>query len=258
MKNRQGFQVIWLIVGGIIFALLGVATYSVIDANNKKVNFDQYNFHSIIEANDDNGNIGDHVKGSQSAPVVVYEYADYQCPGCASINPKVNKAIEELDGKLAVVYRNYLLSYHKNGTAAASAAEAAGLQKDENGKSYWKAYADKLFAEQAEWETATGSERSALFEKYFTDVTKGKGDLEQFRKDIASENVSKKISFDMGIGHHIDIPSTPAFYVDGENIAWSQAGKVTLANGETVSWDETMGGDKFIELLKKIVEAKLK
>ena len=251
MRQHQGFNVIGLIVGVAIVALLGVATFFVIDGNNKATNFDDYNFDSIIAASDNNGNIGDHVKGNPDAPVLVFEYADYQCPGCASINPKVNKAIEESDGKLAVVYRSFLLSYHKNGTAAASAAEAAGLQ------GYWKAYADKLFAEQSEWQGASGSERSALFEKYFADVSKGKGDMDKFKNDVASEEVSKKISFDMGIGRRVDVPSTPAFYVDGQHIAWSEAGEIEI-NGEMITWDSGRTGDQFIELLKEIVEKKTK
>lgn len=251
MRQHQGFNVIGLIVGVAIVALLGVATFFVIDGNNKATNFDDYDFGSIIAASDDNGNIGDHVKGNPEAPVLVFEYADYQCPGCASINPKVNKAIEESDGKLAVVYRSFLLSYHKNGTAAASAAEAAGLQ------GYWKAYADKLFAEQSEWQGASGSERSSLFEKYFADVSKGKGDMDKFKKDVASEEVSKKISFDMGIGRRVDVPSTPAFYVDGQHIAWSEAGEIEI-NGEMITWDSGRTGDQFIELLKEIVEKKTK
>ena len=117
------------------------------------------------------------MKGSEDAPVVIFEYADYQCPGCASMNPRVNKIIEELDGKLALVYRSYLLSYHQNGTAAASAAEAAGLQ------GYWKPYTDKLFSEQSEWGYATVSKRGEFFEKYFEEVTEGKGDMEQFKRD---------------------------------------------------------------------------
>ena len=257
MKNRKGFQVIGLIIGIVIVGLIAVAAFFVIDGNNKATDFNDYDFYSVIHADDNNGNIGDHVKGDENAPVLIFEYADYQCPGCASINPKVNKAVEELDGKLAVVYRNHLLAYHKNGTAAASAAEAAGLQVDENGKSYWKPYADKLFASQAEWESATGSERSALFEKYFNDVTKGKGDLDKFRKDVASDKVSKKISFDMGIGRRIDIEATPAFFVDGQLIRWSQAGEITI-NGKTITWDTSQGGDDFIKLLKQIVEAKTK
>lgn len=249
MKKFTGFSTIGVIIGVALVALLGAATFAVVDANNKSTDFSSYDFNTIIEASKDNGNIGDHVKGNPDAPVLIFEYADYQCPGCASINPKVNKAIEKADGKLAIVYRSYLLAYHQNGTAAASAAEAAGLQ------GYWKEYANKLFAEQAEWEGATGSERSALFEKYFDEVSNGKGDMDKFREDLGSDEVSKKISFDMGVGKRVDIQATPAFYVDGQWINWSEAGSVTV-DGEVVEWDSARGGDEFVNLLLEIVEAK--
>ncbi|MBQ3320686.1 thioredoxin domain-containing protein [Candidatus Saccharibacteria bacterium] len=250
MKRLNGFTVWGIVVSIVVVALLGFATYKIIDGNNKATDFSKYDFNTIIEADEYNGNIGDHVKGSSDAPVLIFEYADFQCPGCASINPRVNKVIEQLDGKLAVVYRSYLLSYHKNGTAAASAAEAAGLQ------GYWKPYADKLFAEQSEWEYASASERTELFNKYFTEVTEGKGDLDRFNSDISSDAVSKKISFDMGIGKRVDIEGTPAFYIDGQLIRWGEAGSVVV-NGETISWDSARSGDDFVKLLKQIVEAKL-
>ena len=250
MKKMRGFSVVGLIVGIVVVILIAVGAFFVIDGNNKATDFSEYDFYSVIEANDNNGNIGDHVKGDPNAPVLIFEYADYQCPGCASINPRLNKIIDQLDGKLAIVYRSYLLSYHQNGTAAASAAEAAGLQ------GYWKPYADKLFAEQAEWEYASGSERAALFDKYFADVTGGKGDMDKFNEDIASSAVSKKISFDMGIAKRVDVQATPAFYIDGQWIKWSDAGEVEI-NGKIISWDSARNGDDFTKLIKEIVEAKL-
>lgn len=250
MQKLKGFSVAGVVIVVLVVALLGVATYAIIDGNNKATDFNNYDFYSVIGPTADNGNIGDHVKGDADAPALIFEYADYQCPGCASINPKVNKAVEQMNGKLAVVYRSYLLSYHQNGTAAASAAEAAGLQ------GYWKPYADKLFSEQSEWEYASASERTALFNKYFEEVTDGKGDVDKFNRDIASENVSKKISFDGGIGKRIDVQGTPAFYVDGQWINWGDAGSVTV-NGKTISWDSARSGDDFVKLLKDITAAKL-
>ena len=250
MKKMKGFSVAGVVIGVLVVVLLAVATYAIIDGNNKATDFNSYDYYSVIGPTKDNGDIGDHVKGSPDAPVIIFEYADFQCPGCASINPKINKVIKDLDGKLGVVYRNYLLSYHQNGTAAASAAEAAGIQ------GYWKEYADKLFSEQAEWEGESGSSRTALFEKYFNEVTNGQGDLAKFQEDVASDAVSKKISFDMGIGKRVDIPATPAFYVDGQYISWGSEGSVTV-NGETISWDSARSGDDFAKLLKDIVKAKL-
>lgn len=250
MKKYTGFSTVAAVVIGIAAALaIGVATWLVIDGNNKATNFEDYDFYSVIEADEHNGNISDHVKGDKNAPVLIFEYADFQCPGCASMNPRVNQAVEEAGGKLAVVYRNHLLSYHQNATAAASAAEAAGLQ------GYWKEYADELFANQSEWEYASGSERTALFQKYFTEATDGKGDIDRFSQDLGSAQVSKKISFDMGIGKRIDIPATPAFYISGQYLDWSnQEGGAVVVNGKTISWDHALNGAEFIDILKQIAD----
>lgn len=264
MKKYRGFSAVGIIIGIAILAFIGVATWLVIDGNNKATDFEKYNFNAVIEPDIHNGNIGDHVKKDSDGnfvgtPVYIFEYADFQCPGCASLNPKVNQAIDELDGKLAIVYRNYLLSYHQNATAAASAAEAAGLQDPDGSKGYWEKYASKLFSEQSDWEYLSASERTGVFEKYFTEITDGKGDLAKFREDIASNTVSKKISFDMGVGKRVGIEGTPAFYIDGQLIPWSsKEGGSVIVNGETISWNSQLSGNDFIEILKKIVETKLK
>ena len=253
MKRFNGFSTVAAIVILAIIGVIGVGTSLILDGNSKSIDFSSYDFYSIIPGDEHNGQIGDHVKGDKNAPVVIFEYADFQCPGCASMNPRVNAAIEKANGKLAIVYRNFLLSYHKNGTAAASAAEAAGLQ------GYYKEYADKLFSEQAEWEYADASERTALFNKYFDEVTDKKGDLEKFKQDISSTAVSQKISFDMGIGKRVDISVTPSFYIDGQKIDWSnQDGGEIVINGKTISWDSPRSGEHFTELLLKIVDAKTK
>ena len=80
--------------------------------------------------------------------------------------------------------------------------------------------------------------------------------MDKFNEDIASEGVSKMISFDMGIGRRMNIEGTPAFYVDGQLINWGGEGSVTV-NDQTITWDSAQGGDDFIKLLKQITEAKL-
>ena len=252
MKKHKGFSVAGVIGIIAVIAALGIASFLVIDGNNKATNFNDYDFYSIIGPDEHNGYIGDNVKGDKNAPVLIFEYADYQCPGCASINPHVNKSIEKGDGRFAIVFRSFILSYHQNGTAAASAANAAALQ------GYYKAYADKLFSEQAEWEYASASERTALFDKYFVEVTNGEGDLEKFNADIASENVSKKISFDMGIAKRVDIVSTPAFYIDGQLIDWSnrEGGSITI-NNNTITWETSLTGEQLEDLFVRIAKAKL-
>ena len=252
MKKFTGFSKLGVVFGVLGVLLLGVFAYLVIDGINNATEFEDYDLYSIISPTKDNGWIGDHVKGSENAPVLIFEYADYQCSACASYNPFIDKAVEELDGKLAVVYRNFLLSYHKNAIAAASAAEAAGYQ------GYWKEYGDKLFSTQSEWFYATGSERTDLFKQYFIEVTGGKGDVEKFSNDIKNPNISRKLDFDAGIGKIIGIGGTPALYIDGQLIDFGNknGGSVTI-NGKVISWEKNQSGNELTELLKKIVEAKL-
>lgn len=263
MKKYHGFSVAGLIIGIVVVAFIGIATFLVIDGQKKATNFDNYDFYSIIAPDEHNGNIGDHVKKDKDGtytgdPVLIFEYADPQCSACASLNPRVNQAIDELDGKLAIVFRYDLLNYHQNATAAASAAEATGFQDKDGSRGWWEKYINRLLADQSDWAYLSGSERTAMFEKYFTEVTDGKGDLEKFRSDISSNKISKKISFDMGISKRIDVAGTPAFYVDGQFIPWAskEGGSVTI-NGKTISWESQLSNSEFVNILKQIVEAKI-
>lgn len=219
----------------IVAIFLGAVIWRVSDKKASEVDYSKYDINSIIEATDDNGNIADHVRGSKDAPVKIFEYADYQCSGCASANPRVEKLIEEYDGKLAVIYRNFLLSYHQNGTAAASAAEAAGIQ------GYWADYADRLFANQSVWSDASGDSRTDLFADLFRTVSNGLGDEAKFREDLAGSAVKKKISFDAGLSDSLDIPGTPSFFLDGERIDFSG----------------TKNEEEFLNLMREKINAKL-
>ena len=48
MKKARGFSKVGVIVGIAAVALIGVATWLVIDGNNKATNFDNYDFYSVI------------------------------------------------------------------------------------------------------------------------------------------------------------------------------------------------------------------
>ena len=222
------------IIAAVVLAGFGV--HAVLkNKSENTVDYSQYNLNAIISAEDSFSGIGDHVKGNASAPVLLFEYADFQCPGCSTINPYMNELIAEYGDNLGLVYRNYLLSYHQNGTAAAAAAEAAGLQ------GYWKEYADMLFANQSIWEEATVDERGDMFVDLFRKVTNGAGDTDKFIADMESSAVKKKIKFDMGAGDYIGVPGTPAVYLDGEKIDFSEANTK----------------EKFLNLLREKIDAKL-
>lgn len=250
MRKLAGSVKTGIVVGLIAILLIGATVYLNNKNGDQNDKLKEYAV-TILEPINDNGYIADHVRGDKDAPVVIFEHADFQCGYCALMNTYVEKMIEDSEGQLAVVYRNYLLSYHQNGTAAASAAEAAGLQ------GYWQAYANKLFEMQDEWYDADASERTALFDKYFLEVTDNQGDIDKFNNDLSSPNISKKINLDMKIGKTLDIPGTPAFFIDGQYIDWGNAdgGSLTI-NDETIEWDHKLSIDELMNLVRKIVKTK--
>lgn len=220
-SNRGIFGAIGVIVA--VLAVLFFVSTKLSPASNPgedaELNLQAYDLNSVIAPDANNGWIGDHVKGSLDAPVTIFEYADYQCSGCANLNSVVSQLLKEYDGKLRVVYRNFpLTSIHPNAIAAASAVEAAALQ------GYWEAYGDLLFANQAEWYYDSGTARTDRFMSYFTAVAGESADLPKFRQDIASANVKKKVAFDQAIAEEIKLEATPSFFgADGQEIDWISA-----------------------------------
>lgn len=177
---------------------------------SETIDYGGYDFTKIIPADENSGNLPENVMGDPNAPVVIVEYADYQCNFCAPMNPYVNQILKEYNGKVAIILRTYILSYHNNGVAAASAANAAAIQ------GYWKEFKDLAFANQNEWFYSGEKKRQEQFEEYFMTVSNGEGDLEKFREDMKSDAVKQKIAFDLGIGNEIEVGGTPYFYLDGE------------------------------------------
>lgn len=193
-----------VIVVAFVLVVVGLFVWM---ASIGRIDYSKYNLSEVIPADENSGGIEEMIEGNPDAPVKIFEYGDYQCTACAPMNPKINALVEEYDGKVALVFRTEIMSYHQNGTAAASAALAAAKQ------GYWQDYKDILFANQNDWYYSEPKQRQQQFEDYFTKVSAGKGDLAKFREDMASKEVSQKISFDAGMADKKKISWTPTFYV---------------------------------------------
>jgi len=85
--------------------------------------------------------------GSADAPVTIREFADYQCPACASFAPTAKRIRDELveSGKARFVFFDFPLPMHPHAQQAAVAARCSARQ----GK-FW-AYHDRLFETQRDW-----------------------------------------------------------------------------------------------------------
>lgn len=138
-------------------------------------------------------------KGSPGAPVVVVEFADFQCPACKAVRPLVEEALKKHDGQMRLVFKNFPLSIHQYGEKLARTARAAQQQ----GK-FWEMYG-ALFDNQ-----------ERISPQVVDELAKGLGlDMAKFAKDLESEAVADSVSRDRKQGERLDIQSTPTLYING-------------------------------------------
>lgn len=203
----------WIIFAAVCVLILGSL---VALSNSKKVNVSNIDPNKVQTASEASGNIADHAFGKQDSKVVLVEYGDFQCPGCGGMYPTVKSIKEKYKEQLTFVFRNFpLTQIHPNALVAAAAAEAAGLQ----GK-YWEMH-DKLFESQKSWETATVKNRIDIFTQYAKELDL---DVDKFKTDIASENVTKKVNYDSAIAKKINASSTPTFVLNGKQLTQEEWG----------------------------------
>jgi protein-disulfide isomerase len=230
----------WIIFVAICVVVLG---FMVMTSNTKKVDVSSVDGNSILKASDDTGNIADHVFGKADSKVILVEYGDYQCPGCGSAYPIAKALSEKYKDQMAFVFRNFpLTSIHPNAKAAATAAEAAGLQ----GK-YWEMH-NQLYESQDSWKSLNSSTRGEYFK---TLATKVGVDGDKYTTDFTSENINKKITFDMALGKKANVSGTPTFYLNGKIVdQYVKDGAIVSAgtDGAQPIWSDADAFEKLLLL----------
>lgn len=229
----------------IIFITLcvGVLGGLILVSRGDKLDVEAIDFYQIQAPSEDNGNIGDHLIGEADAPVLIIEYGDYQCPGCQAAGPNLKAIAREYQDKgVALVFRNIpLTTIHPNAFAAAAAAEAAGLQ----GK-FWEMH-EQLYVAQTSWDRLGDQERTEAFVGYARSLEL---DVDQFREDLTSDAVKKKINFDSSLARKAGVTGTPTIYVNKELVSGLRVkdGELTTdPDGEYV-WANQ---EDFVELVLK-------
>jgi protein-disulfide isomerase len=149
-----------------------------------------------------------HVRGNPDAPVTLEEFGDYQCPPCGSMAGFIDQLVKEYHPNLKLVFRNLPLPVHKYAGEAALAAEAAGLQ----GR-YWEMH-DVLYREQAVWSKADNARE--LFDSYAGMLGLN---LNQFKKDMASEKARQRIESDQERADSLGVRSTPTVFINNQELA---------------------------------------
>ncbi|MGO1749615.1 MAG: DsbA family protein [Marinobacter sp.] len=151
--------------------------------------------------------------GAEDAPVVVREFADFQCPACGAF-AKASKRLKQeyVDaGKVRFVYFELPLRQHQNAFPAAQAARCAGDQG-----AYWDMH-DRLYDSQSEW--SGSNDPTATFTRYGNDIG-----LEErrFRLCMTSELHREAVEDSRRVAMQLQVTSTPTVLVD--NIRLSRPG----------------------------------
>ena len=148
-----------------------------------------------------------HTLGSANAPVHIEEFGDFQCPPCGVFHPVLEKMHEEFGDKLRITFREYPLPGHNHAVAAASAAEAAGMQKK-----FWEMH-NLIYEHQAEWKDRY--DVAPIFEGYAKQIGL---DIERWKRDISSEQVAQRIFLDSRRGQSMGVKGTPTAFLNGREI----------------------------------------
>jgi len=152
-----------------------------------------------------------YTMGSDSAPVQITEYSDFECPYCqqfATVQMPVVREQLIATGKVLWRYRDFPLSVHKYSRTAALAAQCAGEQGQEK---FWEMH-DQLFGHH-EW-----AERDKDPTSVFRGFAGAIGlDLNRYDACMSSKRYAGRIQASFEEAESLGLQGTPSFFVNGRH-----------------------------------------
>jgi len=145
-------------------------------------------------------------KGPEGAPVTIVEFSDFQCPYCSKASKVAEQVLTAYAGKVRLVFRDFPLPFHDKAQKAHEAGRCAGDQ----GK-FWELH-DWMFANQGKLDVPAIKE-----------AAKGLGiDAAKFDACVDGGTYAAKVKADLEAGAEIGVNGTPAFYINGKQLAGAQ------------------------------------
>lgn len=142
---------------------------------------------------------GSPSRGPEEAPVTLVEFADFECPHCQHLAPKLDEIWESRRGSVRFVYKFMPLAVHPHSEIAARAAIAAQAQ----GK-FWEMH-HELFA------NGTHLEESDL-----QGYAKAIGlDIDRFLADLHSPATTARLQADLQLAQDLGVNGTPTLFING-------------------------------------------
>ena len=153
--------------------------------------------------------------GPEDAPIVIVEFADFECKVCRDADSAVSRLMAEHPNKIRRVFKHLPLDYHPTALQAASAAMAAHAQ----GR-FWEMY-DAFMGMDGPFTTdlilETASSLDINMERFRVEMEPG------YWEDYLSEDIRQAMS--------LGVKGTPTFFVNGakvEGVGYSKLKKAIL------------------------------
>lgn len=149
----------------------------------------------------------DWVKGAaeEDAEITIYEYSDFQCPGCAGMYPVLQAFIDD-NPNVRLVYRHFPLDFHELAPITSEATEAAGAQ----GK-FWEMH-NLLFDNAQEWGALSLTDIRAKLSEYAEMLDL---DVDQFDTALDDGTYTAKVTAQYEESRELGLPGTPTFIYNG-------------------------------------------
>ncbi|HKO52074.1 MAG TPA: thioredoxin domain-containing protein [Polyangiaceae bacterium] len=148
-------------------------------------------------------------RGPLNAPILIHEFADFQCPYCQKIEKTLLELEKAYPNKLRFVWHDYPLSFHEHARPAAIVAREARAQKGDAG--FWKIH-DLLFSSDSPLNEETLTRQAAAMK------------LDQVRLKAAQSDgrFDSVLAKDKALADDAGIRGTPAFVINGYYLSGAQ------------------------------------
>jgi protein-disulfide isomerase len=141
----------------------------------------------------------DHILGNPSAPVVLVEYGDYECPISTRSWPWIKLLLNEFGNDICYVFRHFPLNIiHPHSALAAASAEAADIFE-----SFWQMH-----------ELLYSRDDTLSFDNILDMANSLDLDEKEFVYVINREDLIDKVSSDIMSGEESGVNNTPAFFIN--------------------------------------------
>lgn len=153
-----------------------------------------------------------------NASATLVEFLDFQCPGCAQLQPIMGQLAQQYGDQVEFVIRDFPLPMHPHAEAAAVAAEAAHQQGQ-----FVPMY-ERLFQNQQAW--AEQPDPTGLFRGYAEEIGL---DMAAYDAAVADPATLEKVNADKEAGAAAGVQGTPTIFVNGEQVQVNSVQDITDA-----------------------------